>query len=163
MFQLIKLKRIFNYRQNVTRNESISLILINSNCQQWLPRRGKNLRHLVLCTVQWTKYQHKQTNRYPSPDRPCRPRDVEAPRIPKQGCKLCAPAALGPQEISLVLISLTCRLEPRPLGAARRIKSLKNCNDPIGIEPAAFQLVVQCFNQLCYSVPPRIYEVCQPI
>ena len=59
-----------------------------------------------------------------------------------------APAALTPQEIFLVLITVKRLSRPQGHSAAGRIMSMKNPVTATGIEPATFWLVVQCLNQL---------------
>jgi hypothetical protein len=57
---------------------------------------------------------------------------------------------LYPQEIPLVLISVRGWVHPKAI--VRRIKSIRNPNDPSGIEPVTFRLVALCLNKLRHHV-----------
>jgi len=54
------------------------------------------------------------------------------------------------------LLLLPTRDIPGAHGVARRIKLMKNPNDPIRHGTTTFQLVVHCLNQLCFHVPQNI-------
>jgi hypothetical protein len=54
----------------------------------------------------------------------------------------------------LVLISVRGRVDPRTIAKLGGLGKLKKKSASSGLEPATFQLVAWCLNQLCYRVPP---------
>ena len=97
-------------------------------------------------------------------DRPWGFQEVAAPRF--QGSwhfEVVRLSTLGaghlyPQEIFLVLISVRGWVESWPKGhsEAGRIMSMKNSVTPVGIEPAAFRLVVQCLDKQRHHMPHTV-------
>ena len=59
---------------------------------------------------------------------------------------------LDPQEIYLVLFSVSVLVDPRNYSATGRNKSIKNLNDSIGSRSRDLPAVAQCLNQLRYRV-----------
>jgi hypothetical protein len=60
---------------------------------------------------------------------------------------------LYPQEISLLLISLSGGVDPRAIVRPEEVSQWKVPITPSGFEPATFLLVAQCLNPLRHHVP----------
>ena len=67
------------------------------------------------------------------------------------GCQPYAPAALTPQEMLLVLISVRGWADPRAI--VKNFMSIKNPMTLAGIEPATFRFVAQHLNHCATAVP----------
>jgi hypothetical protein len=70
----------------------------------------------------------------------------------RQGCQPYAPAAFYPPGRFLALISVRGWFNPRDIVRPEGSGKLKNPPHP-GLEPATFQLVAWCLNQLRYRMP----------
>jgi len=75
------------------------------------------------------------------------------------GCQSYVQTAFTHQEISLVLISLTGRANPKARVHLEGSDQWKIPMTPSGIKPMTFQLVAQCLNHMCPIVPERILGI----
>jgi hypothetical protein len=93
---------------------------------------------------------------------PCGSRRVRLPEFKRIGTwRLCgfqlnALAAFTPQQIFLIVVSVTGLVEPRATVRPEGLCKWKIPMTPSGIEAATFRLVAQCLNQLRHFVPQWI-------